>query len=75
MKLGKSYLNANIFLRNLSENVQMLHIIGMNFYIIDHFHSRINVEILRVYWNRASNVKVIIQFGLEEEEKEKSISN
>ena len=75
MKLGKSYLNANIFQTNLSENVQMLHIIGMNFYIIDHFHSRINVEILRVYWNGVSNVNVIIHFGLEEEEKEKSISN
>ena len=75
MKLGKSYLNANIFLTNLSENVQMLYIIAMNFYIIDHFHSRINVEILRVYWNGVSNVKVIINFGLEEEEKEKGISN
>ena len=75
MKSGKSYLNANILLTTLSENIQMLHIIVINFYIIDHFHSRRNVQILRVYWNGASNVKVITHFGLEEEEKEKSLSN
>ena len=73
--IGKSYLNANILLTTLSENVQMLHIIVINFYITDHFHSRRSVQILRVYWNGASNVKVIIHFGLEEEEKGKSLSN
>ena len=73
--IGKSYLNANILLTTLSENVQMLHIIVINFYITDHFHSRRGVQILRVYWNGASNVKVIIHFGLEEEEKGKSLSN
>ena len=73
--IGKSSLNANILLTTLSENVQMLHIIVINFYITDHFHSRRSVQILRVYWNGASNVKVIIHFGLEEEEKVKSLSN